>query len=518
MAGFSGELPGYAIRAVVVGAVLLLAACSYKAVPVPGAAPAPAVTLLPGEKMEQREHRAGEPRTAGDVEIADLGRFPQEFGWLSAAAGDRLSLAGPCHDRLLAEFRSRFFAPWSSAAPAFDPVEAVDFMRHEGRATWYGPNRRKLGPKLMQGLLWNCALESFPSRNDSAITVAPGHLRGLPTQLPVFKSAEDFPFDMFSYPQVKLNEPLRVLHSSRDGVWLFVETGYTNGWIEARDVALVDRAFIDSWTRGPHLVVVSDYAPIPDGRGVGVFRSKVGTILPQVRSGEAGWEVAVASAGEGGRAQSRSVRIPRAAAAPFPLEFNRENISRVGDQFLGEPYGWGEVYDLRDCSAMLRDFFLPFGIWLPRTSADQIASLPEKVDLARMAPREKEGVIRGKGVPFLTLLYKPGHIMLYVGVDSAGRPLVFHSAWSVRLKQETPGDGAAGGDSRGERTQIIGEAAITSLEPGKELGLVPGGSLLERVTELGTIADRCLEPPRPDPSHPDPSHADRPRPDPQRPK
>jgi hypothetical protein len=486
-------------RSAVIAVFLLLGACSPKlgkgSGPI-GAVPAPTIGL----HTTQPVNGAIEPASSGDVEIDDLSRIPQELAGLAAAARERLIIAQPCHDHLLEEFHDHFFSPWGNPGAAFDAAGARDFMRQEGKATWYGPNQRKMRSRLMQELIENCALESFPSRNESAISVAPGHLRGLPTPLPLYQSAGDYPFDMLSYPQVKLNEPLRVLHSSRDGAWLFVETGYTNGWIEARDVALVDEEFKQSWRSQPLLVVVQDYAPVPDGRGMGVSRSKIGTILPLLRSDAEGWEVAVASAGEGGRVLSRAVRLPRAAAAPFPLAFTGESIARIGNQLLGEPYGWGEMYDLRDCSAMLRDFFLPFGIWLPRTSADQIASLPKRVELARMTAQDKEELLRSKGIPFLTLLYKPGHIMLYVGLDKDGRPLLFHNAWSIRLKQEETGDSAEPAGGRAGRTHIIGIAGITTLEPGKELGLVPGSSLLEKVTEFGTITSRCQESFKPTPS------------------
>jgi hypothetical protein len=490
-------------RITVSAAVLLLGACSLKM----GKGPAPTAAIPPvvaGLTTTEVDHKEAKPPAAGDVEIEDLVRIPQAFDGLSAAAGDRLVITPPCRAQLMEEFNNRFFAPWSVSGPALDPAEAREFMRQEGRATWYGPNKRIIRSQQMQELVGNCALESFPSRNDSAISVAPGHLRGLPTHLPFYQRADDYPFDMLSYPQVKLNEPLRVLHTSRDGVWLFVETGYTNGWIEARDVALVDRDFLQSWMKAPHLVLVRDYAPVPDGRGVGVFRGKVGTLLPVLRSDEDGWEVSVASAGEGGKAQSRAVRLPRATALPFPLGFTPEQIALVGNQLLGEPYGWGEIYDLRDCSAMLRDFYLPFGIWLPRTSADQIASITNRVALGQRTPTVKEELIRSKGIPFLTLLYKPGHIMLYVGVDNDGRPLLFHNAWSVRLTEGGAGDNAGNagrGEGRGERTQIIGVAGITSMEPGKELGLVPGSSLLEKATELGTITNRCQESTTPNPQY-----------------
>src|SRR6185369_304402 len=238
--------------------------------------------------------------------------------------------------------------------------------------------------------------------------------------------------------------------------------------------------FIEAWQKGPHLVVVRDYAPIPDGRGGGKFRSKVGTILPLAQAGVDYWEASVATSAGEGRAQAVPVRFPRDVAAPFPLPFDAEQIALIGDQLLGQTYGWGESYDLRDCSATLRDFFLPFGIWLPRTSADQIASVSRRYHLAKMTPRRKEELIKKEGRPFLTLLYKPGHIMLYVGEDDEGRPLVFHNAWSIRVRGK---DGTS-------RRQIIGFAALTTLEPGRELGLVPGSSLLELSTELSVIPDR----------------------------
>jgi len=415
-----------------------------------------------------------------DADIADLTRISQKLAELPAVSDERLKIDSACSTQLLDEFKSRYFSRWTTSVPLYDFEESRDFMRKEVNGGWYGTNKRKVSRKQLQGLLENCALKSFPSRSDTAIAAAPGHLRGLPTHMPFYEKRNDEPFDMLSYPQVKLNEPLRVLHTSKDGVWLFVETAYSNGWLEARDVALVDAELIDSWMQAPHLVMIQDYQAVSDGRGIGTYPAKIGTILPLAQSWDGWWEVRVASAGEGGKAEIRTSRILRAAAAPFPLAFNKENVALIGDQLLGQPYGWGEQYDLRDCSALLRDFFMPFGIWLPRASSDQIASVPRRVPLVELAALEKEKLIMSKSLPFLTLLFKPGHIMLYAGEDREGRPLAFHGSWSIRVQE---GEGA--------RKQIIGISAITTLAPGKELGLVPGSSLLEKVTEMGTVTERC---------------------------
>lgn len=470
------------VAAAMISLALLLSACSVTS----GKGPTGVASAAPSSRFASpAQEEPGKGAGLGAWEMEDLRRIPQQLAGLAKAAEQRLTISDACLTRLLDEFQRRFFAPWTSSSPLFDIADTKGVMQEDARHDWYGVNKRKVAWKQMQELLANCALAGFPSRSDAAIAVAPGHLRGLPTRLPLFVGAEDEPFDMLSYPQVKLNEPLRVLHVSRDGVWLFVETGYSNGWIEAREVALVDKAFIDSWMQAPHLVIVRDFTPIADGKQVASYRSKLGTILPIARAEESWWDVAIASAGEGGKAETRTSRIPRDAAAPFPMEFDKDNIAMIGDQLLGQAYGWGEIYDLRDCSAMLRDFFLPFGIWLPRTSADQVDSIPRRIALAALAPQEKTALIGKKALPFLTLLYKPGHIMLYVGVDSEGRPLVFHDAWSIRVKE-----GAE------EQTKIVGISAVTTLEPGKELGLVPGSSILERSTELATITERCRERPQ----------------------
>ncbi len=433
---------------------------------------------------------AGPPRKDGGggaslqrlPEIEDVRRIPQRMAGLAEAAGERLAVDPHCRAAQLEEFRRNFHLPWSSKTHLEDPGKSRGFMRQQARGKWFLVNKRRITPPLMRELLDNCALDQFPTRNDPAIAVAPGHLRALPTSMPFYERADAAPFDMLSYPQVKLNEPLRVLHASRDGVWLFVETVYSNGWLEARDVALVDPDQVSTLVGGAHLAITRDYAPIPNGRGNAVYRAKIGTILPLAGRGDGWWEVSVASAGEGGKAELRKVRVPVDVAAPFPLEFTKENIALIGDQMLGQPYGWGEQHDLRDCSALLRDFFLPFGIWLPRTSSDQIGSLPGRLQLAKRGANEKQELIGREGVPFQSLLFKPGHIMLYVGRDEEGRPLVFHDAWSIRVKEDEGEKGT---------TRMIGFSVITTLEPGKELGLVPGTSLLEKVTEMGTLTHRC---------------------------
>ncbi|HJV34994.1 SH3 domain-containing protein [Geomonas sp.] len=459
---------------------LALGACSHTppevlAPPLPGLTET-APLFLPEPVCEE----APPPGKGTERDLEDLSRIPQRIEELPALSGGGVALAETCQQRLLDQFQREFYKPWTRMVPLLNPQEAKSFMINEAKARWNGVNKRRVPHEFLQKLLDNCALDSFPSRNAAAIAVAPGHLRGLPTPQPLYNTWEDAPFDMLAFPQLKLNEPLRVLHISRDGAWYFVESASSSGWVETRDVAFVDQALIDEWIRTPKVVILRDDLAIADGKGIATSRVKLGTILPISGEGEGHWTLRIASAGEGGKAEIRSVQIAGDSAARFPLTFDNRTVAQVGDSLLGQPYGWGELYDLRDCSALLRDFFMPFGIWLPRTSGDQIASTGHPVRFNHASAQARAELIKAKGLPFLTLLYKPGHIMLYVGVDKDGQPLVYHASWSIRVK-----------DGNGGRTLVTGVSAITTLELGKELGLVPGWSLLEKITEMGSVTDRC---------------------------
>jgi len=117
-------------------------------------------------------------------------------------------------------------------------------------------------------------------------------------------------------------------------------------------------------------------------------------------------------------------------------------------------YGWGGMYEQRDCSSMLRDMFAPFGIWLPRNSLQQ-SKVGRVISLSDLSDEEKINIIKEKAVPFQTLLYKKGHVVLYVGTYN-GEIIIFHNTWGIKTKK----DGVEG-------RVIVGKAVFSSLNIGK---------------------------------------------------
>jgi len=171
--------------------------------------------------------------------------------------------------------------------------------------------------------------------------------------------------------------------------------------------------------------------------------------------------------------------IPRNFAVLQPLRLTQANIAGMANELINKSYGWGGLYQNRDCSAMLKDLFAPFGLWLPRHSSDQALEGGFFVDLSPFSPTEREALILKRGIPFLTLIWMKGHIMLYIG-SHQGRPLVFHNMWGIKTRNLLGREGRS----------VVGHAAITTLHPGAELANAesPGGGLLNRVTGMTLLA------------------------------
>ncbi len=192
------------------------------------------------------------PRSA---EIRDVRTLPQQVSFYLDSATAARPLLPPGRQRRLADaFLERYFAPWKGGAP-LTPREkafwAIDEFRDE---SLYGENRRPLGPKWAE-LVRQADREDFPSLDLRGITVGNVSLRAMPTRLPAFRDpsspGEGFPFDYFQNSALPANTPLHVVHRSRDGAWLFVETAAVFGWLPASEVALVDEGSCSAFPREP---------------------------------------------------------------------------------------------------------------------------------------------------------------------------------------------------------------------------------------------------------------------------
>ncbi|HWR03662.1 MAG TPA: SH3 domain-containing protein, partial [Humidesulfovibrio sp.] len=327
----------------------------------------------------------------------------------------------------------------------------------------------------------------------------------LPTNRPGFLKpglpGEGYPFDYWQNSGLLAGMPVLATHLSADGAWVLVEGRVAAGWVPARDIAFVDQAFMAQWEGLPLAAITREGAAVAASFAdeaaptAFLFPGRIGTLLPLLDyglnsgpNGEApagpdglGGMTLLAPAREAsGRAASLAVRLKPGEAAAMPLPLTPRNYARLANQLMGQPYGWGGYLDNRDCSALLLDLYAPFGVFLPRNSRQQ-ARQGEWIPFNGLAPEAKEALLLEKGAPLLTLLHKPGHIMLYLG-QKDGRAIILHDIWGLRTKSEQGAEGRF----------VVGRVAITTLTPGAELPDVQRAGLL-----LPTFDGMTLVAPRP---------------------
>lgn len=405
-------------------------------------------------------------------DVADVRRFPQDLAVYAGRTGaDTLLLTPAVQSAQWERYQRLLYGPWRGAGVTVSKADAFAPLAGTG----YGENLLPRRAEDVAALVANSNQAAYPSRLEAGVTVRATALRAAPTALPRFnnplRAGEGFPFDLWQYATLPPGMPVLVTHASSDGAWLFVENALVGGWLAGQDVALVDAAFIAGYG-GRLAAVTHEGAVVRDGAGRTLFVAGIGTLLPR---GAGPGEVLAPARDAQGKAVLVRGRMDAAMLADAPLPLTPGRMADIGNRLMGEPYGWGGLYGRRDCSAMLRDMFTPFGVWLPRNSAAQ-AKAWSFDSLEGLAATARETAIIKGGKPFASLLWLPGHIGLYLG-EYDGSAVMFHDVWGVRTQY---------GDQEGR--YVLGRALVSSLRPGAELPGVPRENLLiARIRGMSTL-------------------------------
>lgn len=419
----------------------------------------------------QPQNAAGEIR---DVEV-----IPQNLSvFARQAGGNALLRSQEAAEKDMQYFRRRFFAPWESGKPSRSVLREFEAVlnRLPGKRG-YAENFHPWSDAAWEKMRHNAALDEVSGQGRPAIAAENADLRLAPTAKPCFARMEGagqgWPFDDFQQSSVAVGTPLMVYHASRDGAWLLVQSPMAWGWMQAGSVAFADDALQSMWKSASLGAVVKEGVSLKRG-GAFLALANIGTVLPVTGS-----QVLVPVRGADASASAAFASVEPGDVLPMPQPLTAQAVAAVGDRMMGESYGWGGMYGNRDCSAMMRDLFAPFGIWLPRNSAAQ-AKAGDFHSLQNMSAEARTGAILRGAEPFRTLLWLTGHIGLYVG-EFEGQPVFFHDIWGVRSRLR---------DGREGRI-ILGRAVITGVRPGRERSDVdPKNLLIERMRGYSIIGGR----------------------------
>lgn len=294
----------------------------------------------------------------------------------------------------------------------------------------------------------NSSALDYPNFVYPGIVTQNTELRLIPSEVPLYTSLSSPtfgpPFDEGRAIFLHRGTPIMIHHLSADKIFAVVSTPLGGPfWARFKDVAVVTEAFANDYREQSFKTPIVDGVSFtPEDK---VF---IGSLLPFK-----GREIALASRAADGTAFLSWYPLQDALFSDFPVPMSSKTLMSFAAQMQG-PYVWG---GLRDCSSFLRDLFAPFGLYLYGNSYTQANSF-QSLDVSSFSADKKKELLVKHGEPFLTLVYLPGHIMLYLGHKN-GEPILMHMIWGVRtydvfLRQQRA---------------VLGRLVISTLNLGEDL-------------------------------------------------
>lgn len=367
------------------------------------------------------------------------------------------------------EYNQKYFKPWS--------LKKIDKPRNEmewpfrsvQKGKIYNSKGRVIPSSVYTRWIKNANFGKLDSARQYGITVKHSNLRALPTINPFYrdpkKAGEGFPFDYNQNSSYHINTPLYISHYSRDRKWAYVRGSAAYGWVQSAHIAIVDSTFVKKFKNNHYSVVIKDDLKLYHNKKY-LTIVKLGSIFPfaEKRVDKISKKIYFfAIRGKGGKAILQAAKTKKEGLiAKKPIAMSPNNATMIARQFYNEPYGWGGLMETRDCSSFTKDYFAPFGIFLRRNSSKQ-ARDGSYANIRGIPKSKKKQTIISKAKPFQSMLYVPGHIVLYLG-QYKGEPVIMHTYWGARLKNGSK--------------KILARTVITTTEPGKELSNIKESSKL----------------------------------------
>lgn len=371
----------------------------------------------------------------------------------------------------------RFFAPWKINQTSLTADQAFWGVKSLGSKKGYAENLQPYPEKRWGRLVALQNMEAFPSMAQKAIITRNTAMRVLPSMRPFFldptKAGEGFPFDYFQASALWLGTPVLICHMTTDQAWYFVETAMASGWVRVEDVAWAGENFCAAYGSQAMAAIILDDTPLLSTTHF-LGQTHIGAIFPLAKQMNNLLHLKIPMRTIHGQAEIAEAQLNFLQAVPMPMPLTSQNVAMVADSMSGQLYGWGGMFENRDCSSTMRDLFLPFGIWLPRNSAHQAQKGGQFIPLKGLSPAAKIKTIKAQAMPLASLLWLPGHIGLYLGTNGQGQPLMLHNMWGMRTTRPDGSEGRA----------VAGRLVISTLMPGEERLDIQTHSFLSRIQGL----------------------------------
>lgn len=250
-----------------------------------------------------------------------------------------------------------------------------------------------------------------------AVMTSRGYVRAIPDSKP-YRTSPENPYDTVQSTELAVGTPVLVLYTSYDNEYYFILSQCYSGWIRSGEAATVDSR--DVWldfARPERFICITE----PLYRD-GEIKLDMGATLPLVGTDGSTYSALLPSRRDDGTAEYTSISLPASAASEGYLPYTYKNYLVQAFKYEGTPYGWGGLDDGVDCSGFVCNVFKCFGFVFPRDTSQQNAVVGDSCRVGVSSAAQ----LLDTYAP--TVVYYPGHTLLYIGRDGAdGRYYFIHA-------------------------------------------------------------------------------------------
>ncbi len=240
------------------------------------------------------------------------------------------------------------------------------------------------------------------------------NMRMYPSNTTIHKGNQRIDYNQ--YTLLEPFTPLAILHTSKDGEWLYVHAPFMRGWVRKRDVFISNRNTLLEILQKPFLVVAKGRVE------VGGIVFGLGSKIPYERKRDNRYMLILPNL--------KTMWIEKGDGLEEGyLNFDQRRIKEILESLVGVPYDWGGKEGRWDCSSLVQSLYALFGLELPRNSAQQ-----EKIGRVvanSFSSYEEFKILLSSLPPFRTLIFMKGHVMIYGGIEK-GDIVIYHAVHRIR--------------------------------------------------------------------------------------
>jgi len=356
---------------------------------------------------------------------------------------------------------------------------------------YYNLELKKLSRAKKTEIIKGLNLEKLQKNKSSSQKISAGvlikrsNLRAYPAADSCITNVNSPEQDSFQLTALSLGTPVLILHKSINQKWSFIQAKLFQGWIKTEDIAFAEsRTQAISYQETNDFLMVtgswveteSYYCSNKSERRVFQMGDRIALLndfwlnnpvykeREELKDAEAAYHIVLPAKDNNSRLYFRReiIAFSRDLNHGF-LTYSRKNLIRQAFKMLGERYGWGGIWQRRDCSRFVMDIYRTVGIELPRDTGFPQEKIAAGTDFKLSGSTKERKKIMAEleaGDP----LYLEGHVMIYLGRRGKKDYVIHAAAGYGKLKNDKLQSVEARGVFIMELEQLFKNGAQTYLE------------------------------------------------------